>query len=255
MNLIDTHTHIYLPEFDADREEVIARAIEEGVSRMILPAVDPSSLPAMKALKESRPDLVSLAAGLHPTDLGPEPDEALAIVKSELEAGGYVAVGEIGLDLYWDKSTLDAQMRAFDRQMRLAARLALPVIIHCREALDPALEVIEGLDRVPQGVFHSFSGTAQEVDRIRSRGDFYFGINGVATFKNCHVADALPEITPERLLLETDAPYLAPVPKRGRRNEPAYIAHTCRFLADAAGMSADEMADATSRNAVRLFGL
>lgn len=255
MNLIDTHTHIYLPEFDADHDEVISRAREAGVSHMILPAVDPSSLPAMKALKESHPGLVSLAAGLHPTDLGPDPDEALAIISSELEAGGYVAVGEIGLDLYWDKTNLDVQMRAFDRQMRLAASLGLPVIIHCREALDPALEVIEGLDSVPRGVFHSFSGTAQEVDRIRSRGDFYFGINGVATFKNCHVADAVPEITLGRLLLETDAPYLAPVPKRGRRNEPAYIAHTCRFLADAAGISEEEMADATARNAAELFGL
>ena len=253
--LIDTHTHVYLPEFDADRVEVMQRALDAGVTRMILPAVDPSSLPLMDAVKERWSSFVHLAAGLHPTDLGTDLKANLDLMESSLRRGGYVAVGEIGMDLYWDSSRLDEQMQAFDRQMRLAAELGLPVIIHCREALHPTLEVISGLPDVPQGVFHSFSGTAADVDRIRRYGDFYFGLNGVATFKNCHVTDAIPEITLDRLLLETDAPYLAPVPHRGKRNEPAHVALTCAHIARTQSLPANHIAEITTRNATALFRL
>ncbi len=253
--MIDTHTHVYLPEFDQDREEVIERALQAGVTHLILPATEPESLPAMKAMKQKWPANISMAVGLHPTDLGDDPKARLAIVNNEAITGSYVAIGEIGMDLYWDKSRLDEQMQVFDAQMRLAAEVDLPVIIHCREALDPTLEVISGLERVPSGVFHSFSGTAQDVDKIRRYGDFYFGLNGVATFKNCHVTDAVSEITFDRLLLETDAPYLAPVPKRGRRNEPSFVVHTCHHIASAIGCTPDEIASSTTLNAKKLFAL
>lgn len=255
MNLIDTHTHIYLPEFDGDRADVIERARRAGVDAMILPGTEPASVEPMHRTRELAPEMIHLAAGIHPTDLGPDPLGAVAEIEKIVAGGGYVAVGEIGMDLYWDKSRVEEQMAVFERQMNFAARVNLPVIIHCREALDATLEVIEGLREVPRGVFHSFAGTAADVDRIRRYGDFHFGLNGVATFKNCRVTDAVSEITLARLLLETDAPYLAPVPHRGRRNEPAFVADTCRHIAGACGMTPDALADATSRNARELFGI
>ncbi len=253
MRLTDTHTHIYLPEFDADRDDVMRRAAEAAVERMVMPGTNLASLPLMRAVKEKWPERVYMAAGLHPTDLGNDPMGEVAEIESEIALGGFIAVGEIGMDLYWDKSSVDEQMQVFERQMNFAVRNGLPVIIHCREALDQTLEVIEGLDEVPHGVFHSFSGTASDVDRIRRYGDFYFGLNGVATFKNCHVTEAVPEIGMTRLLLETDAPYLAPVPHRGKRNEPAYTALTCHHIAACTGMTADDVASATTKCAADLF--
>lgn len=255
MTLIDTHTHVYLPEFDSDRADVMTRAAAAGVTHMILPATEPASLPLMKEVKKAWPDSISLAAGLHPTDLGDEPMDSVREIENVIGEGGYVAVGEIGMDLYWDKSRVDEQMHVFEHQMAFASRLGLPVIIHCREALDETLEVIEGLDNVPQGVFHSFAGSAADVDRIRRYGDFHFGLNGVATFKNCHVTDAIPEIGLTRLLLETDAPYLSPVPHRGKRNEPAYTAVTCAHIAATQGITTEELAESTTRAARLLFSI
>lgn len=253
--LIDTHTHIYSEEFDSDREDVVNRAILQGVTKMILPAVTPQSLAPMKQMKLQWPDNVFLAAGLHPTDLGEDFRNSLDEIAQAMRKDDYIAVGEIGMDLYWDKTRTDDQQQAFENQLKLATELDLPVIIHCREALDETLEVISGLSKVPHGVFHSFSGTAQDVDRIRRYGDFYFGLNGVATFKNCNVTDAIPEITLNRLLLETDAPYLSPVPKRGRRNEPANIPIICSHIASTQGLTPDEVAAATTANAKKLFGI
>lgn len=258
MRLIDTHTHIYMPDFDADRAEVVERARQAGVEKMILPAVDLSSIEPMRKLRDSYPGIFALAAGIHPTELGDEPRAAVDTVAELIEQnpGEFAAVGEIGIDLYWDRSRETEQMDIFERQMNMAARLGLPVIIHCREALDQILEVVGGLDNVPSGVFHSFTGDSRDVDRIHhDAGDFYFGLNGVATFKSCHVTDALDAIGSERLLLETDAPYLAPVPNRGKRNEPSFVADTARFIASRKGYDIEELAAKTSENAVRLFGI
>lgn len=256
MRLFDTHTHIYLPEFDDDREAVVARAVDAGVEKIILPACDFSSIQPMRSLYNRYPSLISMAAGLHPEELGDDPSATMDLIEAELIAhrSDYVAVGEIGIDLYRDKSRENEQMQFFERQLKLAATLDLPVIIHCREALPQVTEVLEGVSLPRKGVFHSFTGTVADVETIRRRaGDFYFGLNGVATFKNCHVTDAIEEIGLGRLVLETDAPYLAPVPHRGRRNEPAYVADTARFIASAIGVAAEELAGLTTRNAVSLF--
>ena len=253
MTLIDTHTHIYLPEFDTDRDAVMQRAADSGVDQMILPGTDLASIEPMRDVQRRWPGRIHLAAGIHPTDLGENPMSDVSEIELQIRAGGFVAVGEIGMDLYWDKSRVDEQMQVFERQMNFASQVGLPVIIHCREALDQTLEVIEGLSNVPSGVFHSFAGSATDVDRIRRYGDFYFGLNGVSTFKNCHVTDAVPEIGLTRLLLETDAPYLSPVPHRGKRNEPAYTLITCAHIASTQGLSTEEVANATTQSARTLF--
>lgn len=255
--LIDTHTHIYLPEFDADRAEVVGRALRAGVEHMILPAIDEKSIVAMDALREAYPDRFSLALGLHPTELSADPEAQLTAIERILRSrsNDFVAVGEIGVDLYWDKSRRDEQLAVFRRQCELAVELEKPVIIHCREAFDEAIEVLSSLAVKPAGVFHSFTGTADDIERIRQVGDFYFGINGVVTFKNCPLRDVLPQIGLQRIVVETDAPYLAPVPNRGKRNEPANVRFTSSHIADTLGLSIDEVAAITSENARRLFRL
>lgn len=255
--LIDTHTHLYLEEFEDGGSDAVRRAIDAGVERMIFPNVDRSTVEPMKRLHQLHPDATYMTMGLHPTEISGEPiGSQLQFVADELESTHrYVAIGEIGIDLYWDKTYREQQMLAFEQQMKWAAERSLPVIIHCREGLDEALEVIDGLDKTPQGVFHSFGGTVEDVERIRRRGDFYFGINGIVTFKNSRLRDVLPEITPSRILLETDSPYLAPVPHRGRRNESAYMVHTVAYAAAALGISPEEMAAVTSDSATALFSL
>lgn len=261
--MIDTHTHLYDTAFgnpgqtaDSYGGQIAAidRAVEAGVDMMVLPAIDAASFAPMKALAAARPDKIRLAAGLHPTELGDDWHASLAAVETELltDSAAYVAVGEIGMDLYWDKSTLDAQMQVFDRQLSLAARLKLPVLIHCREALDETLEVLSGHTSVP-AVFHSFGGSVADVERIRRLGDYYFGINGIVTFKNSGLREVLPHIGIDRLLTETDSPYLAPVPHRGKRNESAMIPLVVGTMAQAMGMSFAEVASATSANAAAFF--
>lgn len=258
MRLIDTHTHIYGPEFEGDIDEVMSRALEAGVARMILPACDPESIAPMRTLQRKYPREIVLAAGLHPTELADDWRPQLDAIEHELTShrDDYVAVGEVGMDLYWDKSRLEDQKRVFEYQLRLAERLVLPVIIHCREAIDETLGVINRLERKPSLLFHSFGGTVDDVIKIRATApDAYFGIGGVATFKNCRVSEAFGEIGLDRIMLETDAPYLAPVPHRGHRNEPAYVALTARFIAQAMQMSPEQLAEATTDNAIRFFGL
>lgn len=259
MNLTDTHTHIYLPEFDNDRDEVVRRAIDAGLTKMVLPAVDDNSIEPMRVLHRRYPQLTAMSAGLHPTEVAGDYIRRLAIIEKELRSNrnDYVAIGEIGMDLYWDKKYAIQQADALHRQLLLAVELDMPVIIHCREALDETLDVFKSLERKPQAVFHSFSSGIADVRRIRAivGDDTYFGINGVVTFKNCHVSEALAEIGLDHLLLETDAPYLAPAPHRGRRNEPAYIADTARFIATTLNIDCDSLANHTSANASRLFAL
>lgn len=253
--LIDTHTHLYLPEF-ADSHEAVQRAFDAGLSHMIFPNVDLSTISPMRELAGKFKGRISMAMGLHPTEVKEDWQEALSIVESELadNRADYVAIGEVGIDLYWDKTFASQQMMAFDTQASWAERENLPIIIHCRDGLDQALEVLQG-HHTAQAVFHSFSGTAADVDRIRRVGDYYFGINGVCTFKNCHVRDSVAEITLDRLVLETDSPYLAPVPHRGKRNESAYLPLIATHIADHLGISADVVAECTTTAAKRLFKL
>lgn len=250
---VDTHTHLYLPDFE-DPHGAVSRALAAGVGHLIFPNVDLGTIAPMKELHSAFSGSTSIAMGLHPTEIGGNWKEDLALIKAELDSGAnYVAIGEIGIDLYWDKQFREEQMQAFRVQCEWAVERGVPVIIHCREGLDEILEVFDSMERVPAGVFHSFGGTVEDVERIRRRGDFYFGINGIVTFKNSKLRDTLPAIGAERLLLETDAPYLAPVPHRGKRNESAFIVHTAAYVANHLGMTVEELCNVTTANAARLF--
>ena len=256
--LIDTHTHLYLPEFDIDGggEAAVRRALDAGVEHMIFPNVDLTSIEPMRLLHAKFPESTSMAMGLHPTEVGESWRDDLAQVEDELRSHrhDYVAVGEIGIDLYWDKTFAEQQMQVLERHMQWAQEMNLPVIIHCREGLDQTLEVLQGFGS-SRGVMHSFGGTPEDVERIRSVVDYHFGINGIVTFKNSKLRDTLPAITLDRLLLETDSPYLAPVPHRGKRNESAYIVATASVVAQALGVAPQDVAAATSANARGLFGI
>lgn len=254
--MIDSHSHIYCDAFDEDRVEVVERARQAGVRHIILPGESLDSIPLQVALQQQYPDYISLALGLHPEEVHDDYLDVLAAMRPMLDKHPVVAVGEIGIDLYWDKTWREQQHHALDIQLHWCHELGIPFIIHCREALDDILDVIDNLDcPVPQGVFHCFTGTPEDVERVRRRGDFYFGVNGTVTFKKSTVSQLLPVIGLDRLLLETDAPYLAPVPHRGKRNESAYIPLVNDFIANAMGATPDEVSAATDRNAQQLFNM
>lgn len=262
--MIDTHTHIYGSEFSIEGQaessmqgqvETVDRAVAAGVDMMVFPSVDRSSVEPMKCLHALRLDNTALAMGLHPTEVKENWVDELGYLMSVLNDGTqYVAVGEVGVDLYWDKTFEHEQMEVFDRQLAEASRLALPVIIHQREALDQTLEVLSGHPDV-RAVFHSFGGTVADVERIRRLGDYYFGINGIVTFKNSGLASVLPAIGIERILTETDSPYLAPVPRRGKRNESSYITYISDKIADSLLLDRTSVAEATTHNAKIFFTL
>ena len=254
--MIDTHTHIYLEEFDADRTEVMQRALDSGVRHMLLPNVDLTTIEPMHRLHDAFSQCTSMAMGFHPTEVNSDYRAALASVERQFASHPYVAVGEIGIDLYWDKTFVKEQLEAFDTQCHWAVEMNLPIIVHCREALEQVLQVFDHFSGpLPRGVFHSFTGTPDDVAAIRRRGDFYFGINGIVTFKKSTLPAILPVIGIDRLLLETDSPYLAPVPNRGKRNESANIPHIAACIASHLGMSAGEVSEATDANAHALFGI
>ncbi len=248
----DTHTH---PYYNEDAEGFVRRAIAAGVDRMIMPNVDLASIDLLKRLAAAFPDNLRMTMGLHPTEVKEDADEVLESILAELKSGaGYVAVGEVGIDLYWDKTFRDKQMEVFDRQLAEASALGLPVIIHCREGQDETLEVLSRHKEVV-AVFHSFGGSVDDVERILSMGDnYYFGINGIVTFKNSNLREVVPAIPENRLLLETDSPYLAPVPKRGKPNESAYLPYIAATIADATGKTVEQIAQATRSNSISLFG-
>ncbi|MGN0213448.1 MAG: TatD family hydrolase [Muribaculaceae bacterium] len=254
--MIDTHTHIYLEEFDADRPEVMQRALGSGVRHMLLPNVDLSTIEPMHRLHDAFADCTSMAMGFHPTEVNSDFRSALAAVERHFGKRPYVAVGEIGIDLYWDKTYCKEQLETFDTQCHWAVEMDLPIIIHCREGLEQVLQVFDHFSGpLPRGVFHSFTGSVDDVADIRRRGDFYFGINGIVTFKKSSLPQVLPVIGLHRILLETDSPYLAPVPNRGKRNESANIPHIAACIASHLGMSLDEVSAATDSNAHSLFGI
>jgi TatD DNase family protein len=254
--MIDSHSHIYCRDFNEDRDEVIARAKDAGVRHIILPNENLESVQQVVATLDANPGYVSIALGLHPEDVDADFEQQLEAMRPLLEEYHPVGVGEIGIDLYWDSTWRDQQMEALDTQLHWCKELDLPFIIHCRNALDEILSVLDNFgEELPRGVFHSFTGTPEEVEKVRERGDFYFGVNGIVTFKKSNVKDILPVVGLERLLLETDSPYLAPVPNRGKRNESANIPYICHFIAGHLGVEPDEVSQATDRNAISLFSL
>lgn len=254
--MIDSHSHIYCDAFDEDRDAVVLRAREAGVRHIVLPGESPESVTLQVALHKKYPDYISLALGLHPEEVNGDYLSTLAQLRPMLDEFPIVAVGEIGIDLYWDKTWREQQRHALDIQLHWCHELGVPFIMHCREALDDILDVIDHLDcPVPQGVFHCFAETPADVERVRRRGDFYFGVNGVVTFKKSTVPQLLPVIGLDRLLLETDAPYLTPVPHRGKRNESAYIPPINDFVAKTLGVTPEKVSEVTDRNAINLFHL
>ncbi len=263
MYLIDTHSHLYAPEFDADREEALARAAAAGVGKLLLPAIDSESHQALFDLCRVHPGLCRPMMGLHPTSINDRPDwrDELQRVEAWLEnppegVGEWCAVGEIGMDLCWSREFRVEQEEAFRRQIDLSLRFGLPIAVHVRDAWPETLAVMRSYrGRGVRGVFHAFSDTVECARELRTLGDFCFGVGGTVTFKRSAAADVVRELPLDEIVLETDCPYLTPVPYRGRRNESAYVRLVCDKVAELKGISADEVAAATTRNACRLFGL
>ena len=254
MHLTDTHAHLYLDAFKEDREDMMSRAREAGVQRFFLPAIDAAHAEAMKQFREHFPEGVYLMTGLHPTHVGEDCLGELEFVERQLQEGGFVAVGEIGIDLYWDTSRLEEQVRAFREQIRLARKFDLPIVIHCREAFEEIFDVLESEkhDRL-RGIFHCFTGNREQAGRAISL-NMKLGIGGVVTFKNGGIDQFIHQIPLEHIVLETDAPYLAPVPYRGKRNESAYIRYVAKRLADLYGLPEEEIARVTTDNSREVFG-
>ena len=255
MNIIDTHTHLYLKQFNEDIDLVIQRSKEIGVKKFIFPAIDSSHFDDMHGLKGKYPDCIFLMSGLHPTDVKENYKNELDFVANSLNTHDYVAIGEIGIDLYWDKTFLSEQQEAFRFQIRLAMKHDLPIVIHCRDAFDEIFEILDK-ENCPKlrGIFHCFTGTLEQAKRAIDLG-FVLGIGGVVTFKNGGIDKFLNQIDLKYIVLETDSPYLAPVPYRGKRNESSYIMYVVEKLSEIYGLSKEEIADITTKNAEKVFAL
>lgn len=254
MHLIDTHCHLFLPEFDSDRDEIIQRALKNKVEGFVLPNVDSSTIPALEKLHQDYPAFSFPLMGLHPTSVEEDYKKELDVVGDWLSSHKAFGIGEIGMDLYWDKTFIQEQEDALLVQLHWAQERDLPVVIHTRNSFHETIAVIKKAGGIHKGIFHCFTGTLEEARQVIDLG-FHLGIGGVLTFKNSGLEQVIKEIDPKFLVLETDAPYLAPVPKRGKRNEPAYLAYTASKLADALKVHKDEIASITSSNARKIFGI
>ena len=261
MTLIDTHSHLYEPEFDDDRDAAVRRALAAGVQTMLLPAIDSESHDRMFSLAHKYPDSFRVMMGLHPTSVNDNPrwrDELATVERlldSPPEGIRFVGVGEIGLDFYWSQDFRQEQVEALCVQCELALRHDLPIAVHTRNAYDEMADIIDRFrGRGLRGVFHAFSESADIYRRLRGCGDFKFGIGGVVTYKRAQIAETVVEMSLDDIVLETDCPYLTPVPYRGKRNESAYVAYVCRRVAELKGISEEEVAAATTDNAEQLFG-
>ena len=255
MNLIDTHAHLFLEEFDEDRAQVVERARQAGLTHIFMPNIDSTSLASLLQMCDAYPGYCFPMIGLHPTSVNENFEAELDVVRRHLATNPrFVAIGEIGMDLYWDR-TYEAQQRiVLDCQLRWALDYDLPVVIHCREAFEAIYEVMESYRGTPlRGVFHCFTSTEDEARRILSFPGFLIGIGGVVTFKKSTLPEVLHHIPLERLVLETDAPYLAPVPHRGQRNESAYVKDTLLKVAEILQLPPEQVAEKTSLNALKLF--
>ena len=255
MTFVDTHCHLYDEAFDSDREAAVEKALGAGVGLMLLPDIDSGATERLDELYRLYPQHFRRMAGLHPTSVGENLEQELEHVRARLAEGGCVAVGEIGMDLYWDKTYEEQQREALKRQMQWAWECNLPVALHIRKAYNEVFGLLRDLNRgTYRGVMQCFGGSVQEARRAVEMG-FMLGIGGVVTYKNATMAEVVREISIDHLLLETDAPYLPPVPHRGQRNESAYIPLIAQKVADIKGLSLEAVAEQTTANAVRLFGL
>lgn len=255
MTFIDTHCHLYDEAFDADRGETLQRALDAGVGLMLLPDIDSTSSDSLDVLYHTHPHHFRRMAGLHPTSVKADFEAELAHVRHRLDAGGFVAVGEIGMDLYWDRTYETEQREALKRQMLWAEESGLPVALHIRKAHNEVFGLLRDLNRATyRGVMHCFGGSVQEAQHAVELG-FMLGIGGVVTFKNATMAEVVKAVPLENLLLETDAPYLSPVPHRGQRNESSYIPLIAQKIADLRGISIEAVAEQTTANAQMLFKL
>jgi len=255
MIITDTHTHLYSDAFDDDRTEMINRAIEANVKRFFIPAIDSSYTASMLQLEKDFPEHVFLMMGLHPTSVKENYKEELSHVEDLLAERKFCAVGEIGIDLYWDKSTLGIQIEAFKHQINLAKKYKLPIVIHCREAFDEIFEVLEQEKSEDLfGIFHCFAGTLEQAQKAISY-NMKLGIGGVVTFKNGKIDQFINKIDLKHIVLETDSPYLAPKPYRGKRNESSYIYKVLEKLSELYGKSEEEIATITTENSKAIFGI
>ena len=255
MIITDTHTHLYSEEFDQDRDEMIQRALHKGVSRFFIPAIDSTCTPSMYELEEKYPDHVFLMMGLHPTYVKDNYLDELLHVENELAKRKFYAIGEIGIDLYWDKTHLKEQQIAFKTQIRLAKKYKLPIVIHCREAFDEVFQILEEEKSEDLfGIFHCFTGTYEQALKAISY-NMKLGIGGVVTYKNGKIDQFLNQIDLKHIVLETDSPYLAPIPYRGKRNESSYVVAVLDKLAQIYSLTADEIASITTANSKAVFGI
>lgn len=253
---IDTHTHLFSEAFEDDRRDVVHRAIESGIDKMLLPNIDVQSIMPMYQLVQDFPGHCFPMMGLHPGSVNENWQEDLKIIREYLYDRKNVAVGEIGMDLYWDRTFKNEQEAAFRKQIEWAKELNLPIVIHAREAFDEIFSVVDELiDERLSGVFHCFTGNAEQAEHILSYKNFYLGIGGVVTYKKTDLPEVLKNVPLERLLLETDSPYLPPVPHRGKRNESTYLLLVAEKLAEIYDVNYSTIAEITTQNAVKLFNL
>ena len=253
MIITDTHTHLYSESFDTDRNEVIDRAIENGITRFFIPSIDSSYIESMYDLEKQYPEHIFLMAGLHPTHVKRDYKNELSIIVRQLEQRSFFAIGEIGIDLYWDKTMLREQQDAFRFQIQLAKKYSLPIVIHCRDAFNEVFEVLE-LEKSDdlKGIFHCFTGTLEQAKKAISY-NMKLGIGGVVTFKNGKIDQYLSKIPISEIVLETDAPYLSPTPFRGKRNESAYLLHILEKVASVYKLERDIIARITTQNSIDIF--
>ncbi|NOX47677.1 MAG: TatD family hydrolase [Chlorobi bacterium] len=255
MILIDTHTHLYLEEFDEDRKQVVENAIDHNIRYMMLPNIDSSYIKPMMDLCNVFPDNCFPMMGLHPTYVKENYKEELAIVDEWLEKGKFYGIGETGIDLYWDKTFFEEQKIAFGHQIELAKKYKLPIVIHSRDSFDEIYPILENLNSPElKGVFHCFTGNVEQAEKIIALG-LKLGIGGVLTFKNSGLDKVIEQINLDHIILETDSPYLTPVPFRGKRNQSSYINYVAEKLAIIKNISKEQVAETTSRNAIQLFNI
>jgi len=254
--LIDTHAHLYAEQFDQDRGIMIERAKNAGLEKILLPNIDLSSIDGMLQMTHDYPDYCHPMMGLHPCSVNADFEKDLAEIHTRLHQEKIIAIGEIGIDLYWDKSTLEFQRLAFRKQVQWAKEMNLPIVIHARDSYNELFEELNQLnDESLRGVFHCFTGSQQQAEKILSYGGFYLGLGGVLTYKNSGIGKFIAELPLDKIILETDAPYLPPVPHRGQRNESAYVQFVAEKLAELYDLSFEEIGEQTSENARRLFNL
>lgn len=255
MNLVDSHAHIYSEKFEADRADAMARAQEQGVSRIYMPNIDHTSIDAMLEAEVQYPQYCVPMMGLHPTSVDKDFERELYLVEEWLDKRKFAAVGECGIDLYWDKTFLPQQQEALRVQVALAKKHQLPIVLHTRDSFDETYDIVAAAqDGTLKGIFHCFSGSLEEAEKVKELG-FLMGIGGVATFKNGGLDKVLPHVSLDNLVLETDCPYLAPTPHRGKRNEPVYLPLVAKRVAELMQKPVEEVAEKTAANALNLFKL